>query len=484
MVHGDDYTSLGNLNSLKWLRAELKKRFECKSTILGPDGEPDCEGKVRILNRELVWRNWGIEYRPDARHAREIVRAMGMSSANPVTTPDERDDEEREGESAIIDESRITKYRSTVARANYMCIDRADIQHAVQGLCQHMQYPSEHQWRKLKRMARYLKGKEQVIVKFPWRLPCSTVIALTDSNWAGDRKTRKSVSGGVLTIGGHVVKTWSKGQSLTALSSAEAEFYAAIKATSELLGLMSILAEWGQPMGGVVRADASAALGIISRKGLGKVRHLDTNHLWIQEVSAKRSVEFSKIAGEANSADLMTKAMDQRTLLKHLKALMVEIEETDAKEEPEEEEGKEPEYSSNINSSVRVRSVNALFRISHEGPEGKFENVKVEEFGIEEVKNDEKPINKNDDKDREKPQNNDDKHEDEKERPRAPCPAQVDKDLKVNMCHDMRHENARIQAHQEHCQHHAQVDHPGVTHVHVQQEEVVHVPVIPIRKKY
>ena len=34
-------------------------------------------------------------------------------------------------------------------------------------------------------------------------------------------------------------------------------------------------------MGALV--DAPAALVIISRRGIGKVGHLDTNHLWIQE---------------------------------------------------------------------------------------------------------------------------------------------------------------------------------------------------------
>ena len=65
------------------------------------------------------------------------------------------------------------------------------------------------------------------------------------------------------------------------------------------------------------RMDASAALGIISRKGLGKVRHLDTSHLWIQEVNAKREMEFSKIAGCDNMADLMTKNLTAETTMKH-----------------------------------------------------------------------------------------------------------------------------------------------------------------------
>eukprot|EP00973_Karenia_brevis_P002461 333115-Karenia_brevis.AAC.1 len=61
---------------------------------------------------------------------------------------------------------------------------------------------------------------------------------------------------------------------------------------------MSMLADFGDKMKGIVMADASAALGIISRKGLGKVRHLDTSLLWIQEVKATRDVEFKKVDGK------------------------------------------------------------------------------------------------------------------------------------------------------------------------------------------
>ena len=43
----------------------------------------------------------------------------------------------------------------------------------------------------------------------------------------------------------------------------------------------------GTHMNGVVMGDASAALAIVARRGLGKLRHLDTNNLWIQAKAAK-----------------------------------------------------------------------------------------------------------------------------------------------------------------------------------------------------
>ena len=180
-------------------------------------------------------------------------------------------------------------------------------------------------------MARYLKGKEQVIVKFPWRLPCSTVIALTDSNWAGDRKTRKSVSGGVLTIGGHVVKTWSKGQSLTALSSAEAELTGISKGAAQGLGLQTIANDLGILS---VLTDATAAIGICRRRGLGKVRHLATADLWMQDRIRKGDFKLLKVAGADNPADMLTKHVDKPLLLKHTAALGLYYEDGRAESAP------------------------------------------------------------------------------------------------------------------------------------------------------
>ena len=108
---------------------------------------------------------------------------------------------------------------------------------------------------------------------------------------------------------------------MVALSSAESEFYACVKAASEALGVMSILSDFGQRVHARVLADASAALGIIARKGFGKVRHIDTSFLWVQEINAKRDIEFQKVRGEANVADLLTKNLTREVMVRHFDAL-------------------------------------------------------------------------------------------------------------------------------------------------------------------
>jgi hypothetical protein len=56
-----------------------------------------------------------------------------------------------------------------------------------------------------------------------------------------------------------------------------------------------------------VWTDSSAALGICQRQGLGKLRHLETHMLWIQQAVRSRRVDLRKIKGEVNPADLFTK---------------------------------------------------------------------------------------------------------------------------------------------------------------------------------
>jgi hypothetical protein len=68
-----------------------------------------------------------------------------------------------------------------------------------------------------------------------------------------------------------------------------------------------LLADLGVAVPLRVWTDSSAAIGICSRQGLGKLRHLDTHTLWIQQAVRSRRIDLRKVAGEENPADLLTK---------------------------------------------------------------------------------------------------------------------------------------------------------------------------------
>ncbi len=108
-------------------------------------------------------------------------------------------------------------------------------------------------------------------------------------------------------IGRHTIKHWSSTQASVTLSSGEAEFHGCVKACGMGLGYQSLLRDLGLDAPLRVWTDSSAAIGICSRQGLGKLRHVDTHLLWVQQAVRQRRLELRKVAGTANPADVFTK---------------------------------------------------------------------------------------------------------------------------------------------------------------------------------
>ena len=116
-----------------------------------------------------------------------------------------------------------TRYRAIVARLNYLALDLPDIQFAVKEAAKNMSAPTTPDWRLLKRLGRYLKGAPRAVQKFVWQDDPSELVIYVDSDWAGDRATRKSTSGGMVFREHHLLTSWSTNQQVIALSSGEAE---------------------------------------------------------------------------------------------------------------------------------------------------------------------------------------------------------------------------------------------------------------------
>ena len=120
--------------------------------------------------------------------------------------------------------------------------------------------------------------------------------------------------------GNHVIKSWSTNQSVIALSSGEAEYYGLVKAASVSIGVKTIMKDMGVELSEptIIKSDASAAIGIANRIGIGKVRHIEVNQLWLQEKVSKKEILIEKVSTENNLADALTKAVDARAIEKHI----------------------------------------------------------------------------------------------------------------------------------------------------------------------
>ena len=74
------------------------------------------------------------------------------------------------------------------------------------------------------------------------------------------------------------------------------------------------MADYGIPVQTKVLSDSTAAIGMVRRLGLGRVRHLATADLWLQQGVRNGSFTLCKHPTATNGADLMTKVKGRQDL--------------------------------------------------------------------------------------------------------------------------------------------------------------------------
>ncbi len=308
VVHGDDFTCTGTRVEMVKLAEKMAEWWEVK--LRGIMGSAADEVKeMTILGRRVKWTEEGIEYEADERHRAEILKAelLGAESNGVVSAAVKPKVEDKHMMMVKLDGDGRRKFREEAARLNYLGQDRSDIQYAVKEACAGMAEPSEEGKMRLKRIARYLVKAERVVWKMGELEEGKLVIEVwVDSDWAkGDE--RKSTSGGIMTVGGVAVKHWSRSQRTRALSVGEAEYAAMVTGAAEGLGMQALMEDLGWETEVVIKTDSSTAKAVASRRGLGKLRHVEVRMLWVQDAVKRGRIKLKKVGGNQNPADHLTK---------------------------------------------------------------------------------------------------------------------------------------------------------------------------------
>ena len=318
-VHGDDFTSSGPCDALDWLEEAIGQEYEITiGPRLGPG--PNDAKESRALNRIIRWCEGHVEYEADPRQIERLVAECGLEGAKSVATPGVKAVFKELEEDAALPQDLHTPFRGAAARGNYLAADRIDGMFACKEVCRSMSQPTTQAWKSLKRFCRYLNGAQRLVYTYPQQ-EVDHIDVYVDTDWAGCPRTRKSTSGGCVLIGRHTMKHWSSTQASVALSSGEAEFAGVIRGAGQGLGYQALLRDLGIDLPLRVWTDSSAAVGICSRQGLGKMRHLDTHTLWIQQAVRSGRIDLRKVGGDVNPADLLTKHSLSRERLEKLVAL-------------------------------------------------------------------------------------------------------------------------------------------------------------------
>ena len=302
--------------------AELRVR---RSEIRSPAAE-----RARILRKTLLdgaaWEPPTSELIMKASTKKFKPKRIGAKAAKKA--------ERFESAGEILNDAEATTFRALAARANYLALDRPECAYATKELCRFFSSPTHTGVEQLKRLVRYLVGAPRLVWEFDFQNPTNQMSTFVDTDFGGCHVTRRSTSGGVATRGNHTIKHWSTTQATVALSSAEAELTGICKGASQGLGLQSLAADLGIPLELTILTDATAAIGIARRRGLGKIRHLATADLWVQDRLRRKDFQLVKVLGVDNPADMLTKHLDKASMVKHMKKLGLSLEEGRAESAP------------------------------------------------------------------------------------------------------------------------------------------------------
>jgi hypothetical protein len=224
------------------------------------------------------------------------------------------------------------EYLSMVGSLMYAALgSRPDIAYSVTALSRYNIQPLEMHTTAAKRVLRYLKTTSDFQIHYR-RLPLSShdinisIVGYTDSDWAGNLTTRKSVGGCLFGLGTNgsegpvmsgLIHWQAKSQSVVALSTLEAEYIAASHATRESLWLKRMLKEAVDGMGVTacnravpIGCDNQGAIKLIASGVVRqKSKHIDVKYHHVHDEQMKGLVKFHYVTSESNPADLLTKPL-------------------------------------------------------------------------------------------------------------------------------------------------------------------------------
>ena len=237
----------------------------------------------------------------------------------------------KEGEE-IVDEK---NYRSMVGKVMYFVNKVCPVCLSItRELAKYFACPTQDHWKALTRLVGYIKGTigKGRLLRKPKEM---RIVAFTDSDYANG-EDRKSVTGGVITLGGVPTNAMSKTQAIVSLSSTEAEYIALSAVAQEVIFQSQILDELigdQHIKPSVIFEDNLGAIYLTKNSQISqRTKHIDVRHHFVRSMIEKKVLDVKFVKSRLNASDIMTKNVVEELFLKHEKSInggMIEYNEKD-----------------------------------------------------------------------------------------------------------------------------------------------------------
>ena len=233
----------------------------------------------------------------------------------------------------ICDEDIKLNFQRLVGSLIYLAIcTRLDIAYVTMALGQYNTSPTRTHLLAAKGVLRYLARTPDLSLTLGMDQPdLSTPVqgfamccGLTDSDWATDKKDRRSISGYCFYFLNSLVSWSATKQKMVSLSSTESEYYAMTHAMKEALWIRLFLTIHRLPIPQPfpLLCNNQSALVLIESEAISSCsKHINVHYHFIQDHISKGSFHTDWIPTSDMTADIFTKPLLPPLFLKHHNAL-------------------------------------------------------------------------------------------------------------------------------------------------------------------
>ena len=225
------------------------------------------------------------------------------------------------------------RYRSGVGMLLYLVKhSRPDIANPVRELSKVLDGPSLGAYKEMLRCIKFVLDSRNLGLKIwptgdkndPWDMIC-----FTDSDYATDPVTRKSVSGYIIYIRGVPICWKSKQQKCVTLSSCEAEWVALSEACKDIAFVIRVCKTMNLniriPV--IVRVDNVGAIFLSENiTTSNNTKHVDIRSKFVTEFRENGVIKIIFVRSENNDSDIMTKNLGASLYDKHSSKLITKKE--------------------------------------------------------------------------------------------------------------------------------------------------------------
>jgi hypothetical protein len=169
----------------------------------------------------------------------------------------------------------------------------------------------------IKRILRYLKHTQDVGLWYPKGAKFE-LIGYSDSDYAGCKVERRSISGTCQLLGRSLVSWSSKKQNSVVLSTTEAEYIATDSCCAQILWMKATLKDFGIKLNKVPLLCDNESAVKLTNNPVQHVRtnHIDVRHHFIRDHQQKGDISIENVGTEDQLADIFTKPLDENRFCK------------------------------------------------------------------------------------------------------------------------------------------------------------------------